>query len=212
MNDLITFLRNYDYTITLAKGTKWTLDEAVDYLAAYTANGQKWFDRENAYQGFLNIKEQTLTAVQHGIDEGWLLIHDEYKEVGDSDAGTGHGEIDFRKSTVIPFNFIKWAIASNIEVPKQYKEYAAKHKNDKEFYYETLGVKKSCIHHERSRAVAELLWRIDPDVPIAHMARRREIIEIGCEGHEYDLRTISRWLATLKADRTPGRSKKTSSN
>ena len=69
-------------------------------------------------------------------------------------------------------------------------------------------LKKSTIHHFRSRAVAELLWSIVPELTITEMARRSEIIRFGCEGHEYDVRTICRWLADLKFDRKPGRPRK----
>ena len=71
-----------------------------------------------------------------------------------------------------------------------------------------MGLKRSTIHHERSRAVAELLWSMEPGIPIAEMARRAEITQYGCEGHEYDMRTVSRWLASLKADRKPGQPRK----
>lgn len=200
MNDIITFLRNYDYDICLAKGTKWTLEESVNYLAAYLANKQSWSDRDNAYEGFTEIKIQIAAAVINGLNEGGMVIDEVYKDNGSSD-------IDFRKSTVLPFIFIKWAIDKNIEVPKQYEKYVDINKGVHSLYYERLGVKKSTVHHERCRAVAELLWRIHPDMPIAEMARREEIIEIGCEGHHYDMRTISRWLANLKTDRKPGRIK-----
>jgi len=204
MSDLVTFLRNYDYDICLAKGELWTLEESVDYLAAYLANQQIWHSRDEAYNGFLGIREQLLSAVQHGINEGTLVIAAEFYE----DVAGGGGSLNFKKSTVVIASFIEWALANGIEVPAAYAKYAAKHKTSKAHYYEKLGVKKSTIHHERSRAVAELLWSIDPEIPIAEMARRPEIIQFGCEGQAYDMRTISRWLASLKADRRPGRCRK----
>lgn len=71
-----------------------------------------------------------------------------------------------------------------------------------------LNLKKSTIHHERCRAIAELLWSLEPELTIAEMARRSEIVKFGCEGHSYDVRTISRWLSTLKEARRPGRPRK----
>lgn len=205
MSDVITFLRNYDYDICLAQGNRWTLEEAVDYLAAYQANKQRWHTRQEAYSGFLKIKEQLLTTVQQGIDEMRLVIGEEYTESLSGESGI---KIDFRKSIVVPIVFIDWALENNIDVPKQYEKYAAKNKDLKSNYYEALGVKKSTIHHERCRAVAELLWSMHPEIPIAEMARRSEIIQFGCEGQQYDMRTISRWLASLKAVRRPDRRKK----
>jgi hypothetical protein len=69
-------------------------------------------------------------------------------------------------------------------------------------------LKRTTIHHLRSRAVAELLWSIEPDLTIVEMARRSEIVKFGCDGQEYDVRTICRWLADLKFDRKPGRPRK----
>lgn len=207
MNDIITFLRNYNYSISLSKGAKWTLEEAVDYLAAYLANKQPWSDRDNAYEGFTGIRNQIVTAVVHGLNEGSMVIDEVYRDDGKAEINQSSSDIDFRKSTILPFVFIKWAVGSNIEVPKQFEKYLDINKGKHSLYYETLGVKQSTVHHERCRAVAELLWKIDPDIPIAEMARRDEIIEIGCEGHDYDMRTISRWLASLKTDRKPGRVK-----
>lgn len=203
MSDIVTFLRTYDYSISLARGTRWTLEEAVDYLAAYRANNQKWLGREDAFNGFLSVREQITAAALNAIDSGWLHVNEVFKE-----GGKESSVIDFKKSIVLPIVFINWAIDSNISVPKQYAEYAAKNKGNKALYHEKLGVKKSTVHHERSRAVAELLWRLEPDIPIAEMARRSEIIEIGCEGQAYDTRTISRWLASLKPDRKPGQPRK----
>ena len=208
MTDILNFLRTYDYGISLAKGARWTLEEAMDYLAAYRANHQKWLGRQDEYNGFLSIREQLTRAVQDAIDNGWLHIDEAYKKSGNDESGKSDSEIDFRKSTILPIVFINWAIESNISLPRQYVEYADRHKSDKSLYYEKLGVKKTTVHHERCRAVAGLLWSIEPDIPIAEMARRREIVEFGCEGHEYDMRTISRWLASLKPDRKPGQPRK----
>ena len=203
MSDIVTFLRTYDYSISLARGTRWTLEEAVDYLAAYRANNQKWLGREDAYNGFLSVREQINAAVQNAVESGWLHVDEVYNESGNENSA-----IDFKRTIVLPIVFINWAIDSAIPVPKQYAEYAEKNRGDKSLYHEKLGVKKSTVHNERCRAVAELLWRLEPDIPIAEMARRSEIIEIGCEGHAYDTRTICRWLASLKTDRKPGQPRK----
>ena len=208
MTEKTTFLRNYNYDVCLAKGKIWTVEEALEYLAAHLANKENWFSREEAFQGFLDIKEQLLVAARHGIDEGSLVIDEEYHESSSSEAGASQYEIDFGKATVRPFIFISWALANNIEVPERFARYAAVKKSDKSGYYEGLGLKRSTIHHERCRAVAELLWSMEPEMTIAEMARRSEIIQFGCEGHEYDMRTISRWLASLKADRRPGQPRK----
>lgn len=209
MSDWLKFLNNYDYSSSLSDGGDWTLDAAVDYLSAYKANKRTWASRDDAFRGFLNIRAQIVSAVQQGIGSGILFINEVCKTSSNDKAGTAQNETDFRKSTVIPLVIIDWAIHSNIEVPEQFKEYAARSKHDKSAYYENLGIKKIYIHHERCRAIAELLWGIEPGMPIAVMACRSEIIEIGCEGYKYDKRTIMRWLASLKSYGKAGRPRKT---
>lgn len=208
MNDLVTFLRNYDYSVTLAKGSRWTLEEAVDYLATYRANSQAWIDRDNAYAGFLSIKEQILLAVRHAVDEGYLQTIEPPAAKGKKQGDPSDGELDFVLTTVFPLVFINWAIESDIEVPLPYRDHAERYAGKKSTVYESLGIKKSVIHHQRARAVAELLWRLEPDLSLAKMASRKEIIEIGCEGEAYDTRTICRWLASLKGHARPGRPRK----
>ena len=208
MNNWLNFLSNYDYSAGLVTGADWTLDAAVDYLSAYKANKRTWTSRDDAFRGFLNIRAQIVSAVQQGINGGYLFINEVYKENSNDKAAANQNETDFRKSTVNPLVFIDWAISSTIDVPKQFKEYAARSKADKSKFYENLGIRKTCIHHERCRAVAELLWKIEPDLPITVMAGRSEIIEIGCGGHTYDMRTIVRWLAPLKSEGKAGRPRK----
>lgn len=208
MTDKMTFLRNYDYDVCLANGKIWTVQEALEYLAAYLANKVNWYTREDAYKGFVSIRSQLFSAVKQSIDEGSLIIAEEYHEGCNGESGTGQYEIDFEKSTVRPFIFISWALANNIEVPGQFVKFTTMKMSGRSGYYEGLGLKRTTIHHERCRAVAELLWSLEPEMTIAEMARRNEIIQFGCEGHEYDMRTISRWLASLKADRRPGQPRK----
>jgi len=207
MNDVISFLRNYDYDICLAKGKEWAVTEAVDYLAAYLTNKESWYASEDAQKAFPYIRYQVFSAARQSIEAGHLLISEEYGGESVDGTGTGDGVIDFNRSTVNPFVFISWAIDNNIKVPKQFARYVAQGKRDKYAHYEGLGVKAVVLHHERCRAVAELLWSINPEMEIAKMAQCSEIVSIGCEGRHYDTRTICRWLANLKEDRRPGRRK-----
>jgi len=206
--DTLTFFRNYNYDACLAKGTVWTVAEAVDYLATYLTNKESWYATVDAQKAFPYIRYQLLSAAKQSIAAGVLIINEEYKESRNDATDVVNHEIDYDKSTVCPTIFINWAIDNNIEVPKQFAKYAALNKKDKSGYYEVLGVKRITIHHERCRAVAELLWSMEPDIEIAKMAQRSEIVQYGCEGHDYDVRTVCRWLASLKVDRRPGRRKK----
>lgn len=211
MTSVVTFLRNYDYAISLVKGSSWTLDEAVDYLAAYQANKIQWSVRDDAYIGFLNIKERLSSEVELGVSHGKLLVNEVYDENAAGGTVTTAHSLNLKKSTVIKYVFIEWAMKNSIDIPLVYKEYVHNY-GAKKPYYEDLGIKKSTIYHERCRAVAELLWSIYPDITIAEMAGRSEIIQFGCEGNPYHPRTISRWLANLKVDGKPGRPKKVKSS
>jgi hypothetical protein len=199
------FIRTYDYDACLSKGKLWALVEAVDYLATYLASKGSWSDRNEAFQGFIAFKNKLLLAMKKDIDEGCLDINEVYLENCNYATDKGQGDIDVEKSTIRPIIFISWAVANDIEVPKEFLKCA---KSKKTTYYEVLGLKRSTIHHERCRAVAELLWSMEPGMPINLMAQRKEIIQYGCEGQEYDVRTVSRWLASLKDDRPMGRPKK----
>lgn len=95
-----------------------------------------------------------------------------------------------------------------VTLPNYFETFAASRKYSECSGETGVSLKKTTIHHLRSRAVAELLWSIAPDLTIAEMARRSEIVKFGCEGQEYDVRTICRWLADLKFDRKPGRPRK----
>jgi len=201
----MTFLRTYNYDVCLATGKIWTLVEAADYLAAHLASKESWSGRDEAFNGFISVRDKLLTDMKREIDEGGLVVNEVYL---DGAAEITQSGIDVNKSTVQPYIFINWALANDIEVPAEFAKYHARKKSNKSAYYEGLGLKRSTIHHERSRAVAELLWSMEPGIPIAEMARRDEIIQYGCEGREYDMRTVSRWLASLKADRRPGQPRK----
>jgi hypothetical protein len=208
MADIMSFLRNYNYEVCLSTGKIWTLIEAADYLAGHLAGKQSWTGREEAFNGFMEIKDRLLAAMKQDIDADKLAVSEVYLD-GAGTAENGHYELDPGKTTIRPFVFISWAIAGDIEVPEEFQKYLRrKKKGGKSGYYEGLGLKRSTVHHERSRAVAELLWSWEPDMPIAEMARRPEITKYGCEGQEYDMRTVCRWLATLKVDRHPGQPRK----
>ena len=205
MSESMTFIRTYNYDVCLAPGKTWALVEAADYLAAHLAGKESWTQREEAYKGLMFIRDGLLTAMKQGIDDGHLAVNEVYLDGGEYVA---QSDIDVNKSTVQPFIFINWALANEIEVPEEFAKYHDRKKSNKSAYYEGLGLKRTTIHHERCRAVAELLWSMEPGIPIAEIARRTEIVQYGCEGHEYDMRTVSRWLASLKADRHPGQPRK----
>ena len=208
MSDIITFLRNYDYNLCLVKGAIWTMDEAIDYIASYLVNRETWPSREAAYEQFSAIRADLIGAVVRGIDSGELFAEVVYKNGSNNENCDDSYAIDYRRSTLQPYIFINWVLANNIEVPSQFLKYVIEMKSRRSGYYEAIGLKKSTIHHERCRAVAALLWRLEPDLTIADMARRSEITEFGCEGQNYDVRTICRWLASLRDVRKPGRPRK----
>lgn len=207
MSVSMSFFRNYKYEVCLAKGSVWTVAEAVDILATYLTNKESWYATADAHKAFPFIRFELFTAARKSIETGSLPIHEEYAESGDGEGDVFNYVLDFNRSTVSAVIFINWAIDNNIKVPKQFLKYAV-NKSDKPDYYEGLGIKRTSIHHERCRAIAELLWSQEPEIEIAKMAQRAEITDFGCEGYPYDVRTICRWLASLIPDRRPGRRKK----
>jgi len=203
MADKMSFFRNYNYDICLATDNIWTVAEAVDYLAAYLANRESWYAAEDVDKVFACVREQLLGVVRQSIASGILLIDKARQEYGNGDAASGR-YVD----TVDPLDFINWAIDNNLRVPEQFEKYAADRQRCRSLYVGEDRLKTSRIHHERCRAVAELLWNRDPEMSIADMARTNEIAQYGCEGYAYEIRTICRWLASLKAERRPGRRRK----
>jgi hypothetical protein len=63
-------------------------------------------------------------------------------------------------------------------------------------------------HKERCRALAELLWKNDPEITIEAMIKREEITKIGCENTEYTRITLRKWIGDLCEKHSPGRPKK----
>jgi hypothetical protein len=200
-----TFLRSYDYDQCVVYGSVWTVNKAIDYFATYLVNGGDYENREQAFAEFLRLKSRMLADLKESIREGALVVNEEYD---DSEAGLGKGALSFDRSHAAPFVFIDWAISKGMKVPAVFARYVDRKEAEKARYYEGLGIRMSTIHHERSRAIAELLWSKEPGITIAQMAKREEIVRFGCEGHEYDARTISRWLASLKVERPMGRPRK----
>lgn len=206
MSDVITYLRNYDYSFCLAKGVVWVLDEAIDYLAAYLVNREACYSREAAYAEFTKTRERLIGTVLQGIDDGELFVDVTYKERRSTDESDA---VDYRKSTVQPYIFLTWAIDKQIEMPEQFIRYVENKRANRSSFFDSIGLKRTVVHHERCRAVAGLLWSLEPELTIAEMARRPEMVQFGCEGKEYDMRTISRWLSSLKAERKLGRPRRT---
>jgi hypothetical protein len=60
-------------------------------------------------------------------------------------------------------------------------------------------------HRERCRAIAESIWKYNPDTTIADMAINDDITGIACEGKIYAEKTIREWIKDLCPNRSPGR-------
>ncbi len=94
-----------------------------------------------------------------------------------------------------------------VTLPDLFKRYTGHHPPKPDAAVQ-VDLKKTTIHHERCRAIAEFLWSLEPELTIREMASRVEITQFGCEGHQYDVRTVCRWLSDLKGHRRPGRPRK----
>lgn len=196
MAEKVEVFRDYNFDASLERDGVWPLQEAVDYLATYLVCKESWCSPQEADDSYFSIRRKIAASLQQAIAEGNLDVEG---EVG--------GEDDFNGVTVAPVDFINWAIASNVErfepLCNRADTETPKERRSKREKFRT-----STIHHERCRAVAEMLWSVEPGLTIYEMALRPEITQFGCEGHHYDARTICRWLATLKNERRPGRRRK----
>lgn len=65
-------------------------------------------------------------------------------------------------------------------------------------------------HRERCRAIAQLLWELEPELTIEDMKDRREITLIGQEEKPYNSTTVRNWIKDLCPNRAPGRRPKNS--
>lgn len=204
----LIFFRNFNYDLCLARDAVWTVAEAIDYLATYLTSKESWYVSQDAQKAYPYIRYQIFGALKQSIEAGTLLINEKYKENGCGEDDHSLHDLDFEKSTVEPLILICWAINNNIDVPKQFANYVSEKQRYKSDYYESVGIKRTTIHHERCRAIAALLWSANPDITIADMARSGEIRKFGCEEREYETRTVCRWLASLKVVRKVGRCKK----
>ncbi|MBI4667466.1 MAG: hypothetical protein HY751_13775 [Nitrospinae bacterium] len=60
-------------------------------------------------------------------------------------------------------------------------------------------------HRERSRAIAQLLWKQNLKIKIEDMIHSDEINGIACEGKIYGPKTLRNWVNDLCPNRNPGR-------
>lgn len=66
----------------------------------------------------------------------------------------------------------------------------------------------STKYRERCRAIAGLLWELNPKTTIASMIMKKEFLKYGCEGVEYTINTRRGWIADLCPNAKAGRPKK----
>jgi len=112
---------------------------------------------------------------------------------------------------VRPIDALRWAVSTGGGAPKNLaaavREYAeAKGPVDQP---KTRTLLPKQIHRHRCAAVAALLWKSEPELPVAQMAQRPELVSAGCEGKAYAQETLEKWIRSEKPGGTkPGRPKK----
>lgn len=122
----------------------------------------------------------------------------------------GKNEVDFYNSTIEKDVVIKWSIASGVKYDSNLFEKYAQISDSPDNNIDKIEkiLRKSQRHRERCRAIAQMLWDAEPDIRIAQMSFRDEIIKYGCEGKIYAEDTMRSWLKDLCPTSHPGRSRK----
>ncbi|MCB1737474.1 MAG: hypothetical protein KDI42_05065 [Gammaproteobacteria bacterium] len=105
---------------------------------------------------------------------------------------------------VAPDSFLEWARTHKFSRPRVLME---------SLYEARTGItgtspdplKKPERMKERTRAIAALLWHDNPEITIAAMCKRSEIVRIALEGERRSCETIRQWVKDLAPNRSPGR-------
>lgn len=112
-----------------------------------------------------------------------------------------------------PKEFLGWAKEQNIEIPALLWDVVMTSRTSKGVSVEldtklpedSSNMRLNQRHKERCRAIAEMLWEKHPEITIADMSLKNEIVKYGCEGKVYAEDTMRNWLKDLCPDRSPGR-------
>lgn len=103
-----------------------------------------------------------------------------------------------------PFEFLDWLeeIAPE-QIPVLLKMAKAEHEQQRKGT--TRKDRPETIHRHRVAALAELLWRDEPNLTKVEMSQKPELTAIGCHGKKYTLDTLQRWIKESNPNREPGR-------
>ena len=108
-------------------------------------------------------------------------------------------------SVLNPLAFLKWAAEKEILPPYVIGALSA----EQQAVLEGVGTSElknvNQRHRERCRAVAECIWRKEPDLTIEDMIHHDDINGIACENRTYAAKTLREWLKDLCQNRQPGR-------
>lgn len=116
-----------------------------------------------------------------------------------------------------PGSILCWAYTRKIPIPPELQKWAEElslfdpikpnlaEQKVKEESADFKNLRSEQRHRERCRGIASLLWASNPEITIADMILRDEIIVHGCEKKMYSENATRGWIKDLCPDRTPGR-------
>jgi len=112
---------------------------------------------------------------------------------------TPDGEIHVK-----PVEFMKWAAERGIRIPTGLDE-AFQQDSPFGYGYEPPGLRIEQAHRYRCQGVAALLWEQTPTLKKREVAEHPAIRTAGCQGKEYAISTIEKWIKAENPNRRPGR-------
>lgn len=113
---------------------------------------------------------------------------------------------------VLPTEFMDWATARGFTVsgPLRAAVEEARSKIKTRNKSEARKLTAMQRHRQRCEGLAAYLWSLPEhkNMTITDMTLRKELTNIGCEGHEYTTETLRDWIKALAPNAKPGRPRK----
>jgi hypothetical protein len=169
---------------TMALMDFWTIEDAAALLIGAIPRGL-------SRRKLTGTKAHTVARVTHTLSGADCVVNPE-SPVG--------------RYRVPPREIVEWARRkSNDDVPSELVTAVLGAARDGEQAKRSMH--QSTFRRERCRAIAALLWQQDntKHLTLEAMVQRPELLEIGCDGKQYQLDTIKEWIKEQNPNRRPGR-------
>lgn len=121
---------------------------------------------------------------------------------------------DYSDGLIEPKEIIQWAIDRGLALPELLKEamqevgFKVRQRDTEDAQEPKISdnikiakLRNQQRHKERCRALASYFWSQDSDIQTTTMARKKDIINYGCEGRNYKQRAIENWIRDLSPNK-----------